>query len=83
MYVARNNGVGVERGDIVGERADSHDSTRHLADLLPVGYTRTDSTRDLIEHTRYHGDTLVVTDSLLKGLNEELNSFLEQLLKEE
>lgn len=66
------------------EKANVDGSLERLAVWMPYSFVLVDDERETIcDLLLVDDDTLVVTDSLLKGLNEELNSFLEQLLKEE
>lgn len=66
------------------EKANGDGSLERLAVWMPYSFVLVDDERETIcDLLLVDDDTLVVTDSLLKGLNEELNSFLEQLLKEE
>lgn len=63
------------------EKANGDGSLERLAVWMPYSFVLVDDERETIcELLLVDDDTLVVTDSLLKGLDEELNSFLEQLL---
>lgn len=68
--------------DAIAE-ANSHGNLERLAVWMPYSFVLVDENRETIcELLLVDDDTLLVTDSLLKGLDEELNSFLEQLLQE-
>ena len=66
------------------EKTNVDGSLERLAVWMPYSFVLVDDERETIcELLLVDDDTLVVTDSLLKGLDEELNSFLEQLLEVE
>lgn len=65
------------------EEANGQGDLERLAVWMPYSFVLVDESRETIcELLLVDDDTLLVTDSLLKGLDEELNSFLEQLLQE-
>ena len=65
------------------EEANGQGDLERLAVWMPYSFVLVDENRETIcELLLVDDDTLLVTDSLLKGLDEELNSFLEQLLQE-
>jgi hypothetical protein len=61
--------------------ANANGELERLAVWMPYSFVLVDEERETIaDLLLVDEDTLLVTDSLLEGLNEELNSFLEQLL---
>lgn len=65
------------------DKANGQGDLERLAVWMPYSFVLVDENRETIcELLLVDDDTLLVTDSLLKGLDEELNSFLEQLLQE-
>lgn len=69
------------REAIVG--ANANGELERLAVWMPYSFVLVDDERETVaDLLLVDEDTLLVTNSLLDGLNEELNSFLEQLLND-
>ena len=65
------------------KEANKEGELERLAVWMPYSFVLVDEDRESIcDLLLVDDDTLVVTDSLLKGLDTELNEFIEKLLKE-
>ena len=63
--------------------ANANGELERLAVWMPYSFVLVDDERETVaDLLLVDEDTLLVTNSLLDGLNEELNSFLEQLLND-
>ena len=63
--------------------ANANGELERLAVWMPYSFVLVDDERETVaDLLLVDEDTLLVTNSLLDGLNEELNSFLDQLLKD-
>ena len=65
------------------QRANVDGDLERLAVWMPYSFVLVDEERETItDLLLIDNDTLLVTDSLLQGLDEELNVFLEKLMSE-
>ncbi len=65
------------------KKANTEGELERLAVWMPYSFVLVDNDYESIcELLLVDNDTLLVTDSLLEGLDKELNAFIEQLLKE-
>ena len=63
--------------------ANAEGELERLAVWMPYSFVLVDENRESVcDLLLVDDDTLIVTDSLLKGLDKELNDFIEQLLEE-
>lgn len=66
------------------KQTNAEGELERLAVWMPYSFVLVDEERETISDLLLvDEDTLLVTDSLLEGLNEELNEFIEKLLNEE
>lgn len=74
--------VGVDLTAAIQE-VNAEGDLERLAVWMPYSFVLVDGERETIaDLLLVDDDTLLVTDSLLQGLDEELNSFLEKLMSE-
>ena len=65
------------------QEVNAEGDLERLAVWMPYSFVLVDGEREtIVDLLLVDDDTLLVTDSLLQGLDEELNSFLEKLMSE-
>ena len=62
--------------------ANGDGELERLAVWMPYSFVLVDEERESIAELLVDEDTLLVTDSLLEGLDDELNAFIDKLLNE-